>query len=171
MQQTINKNYKNIEFFPNNFHEYLLSPEVGFSHSYTLGVPRHTCKGFYRPIQVSSKIFRCFHILLIISGLNLQLYIKGDFTPSQVRWSDTYHPQTPYEPMIRYAHYVDPKTIARSYKSNWNFNKISNMYKSRDTRLTYAKNNNTPSHGISASTSRYYNPLETDSYLPRYAQI
>ncbi|XP_031633895.1 probable RNA methyltransferase bin3 isoform X2 [Contarinia nasturtii] len=49
---TIYNNYKNIEFFPNNFHEYLLSPEVGFSHSYTLGVPRHTSKGFYRPIQL-----------------------------------------------------------------------------------------------------------------------
>lgn len=53
-QPTIFNNYKNIEFFPNNFHEYLLSPEVGFSHSYTLGVPRHASKGFYRPIQVSS---------------------------------------------------------------------------------------------------------------------
>lgn len=36
-QPTIYNNYKSIEFFPNNFHEYLLSPEVGFSHSYTLG--------------------------------------------------------------------------------------------------------------------------------------
>lgn len=53
LQPTIFNNYKNIEFFPNNFHEYLLSPEVGFSHSYALGVPRHASKGFYRPIQVS----------------------------------------------------------------------------------------------------------------------
>lgn len=52
-QPTIFNNYKSIEFFPNNFHEYLLSPEVGFSHSYALGVPRHASKGFYRPIQVS----------------------------------------------------------------------------------------------------------------------
>lgn len=51
-QENIFNNYKNIEFFPNKFHEYLLSPEVGFSHSYALGIPRHASKGFYRPIQV-----------------------------------------------------------------------------------------------------------------------
>uniref|UniRef100_A0A1A9ZFS5 RNA methyltransferase n=1 Tax=Glossina pallidipes TaxID=7398 RepID=A0A1A9ZFS5_GLOPL len=44
-------NYNSIELFPNKFHEYLLSSEVGFSHSYTLGVPRHLNKGFSRPIQ------------------------------------------------------------------------------------------------------------------------
>lgn len=52
-QQTIADNYRNIEFFPNSFHEYLLSPEVGFSHSYTLGIARHARKGFRRPVQVS----------------------------------------------------------------------------------------------------------------------
>lgn len=52
-QQTIFNNYKSIEFFPNAFHEYLLSPEVGFSHSYTLGIARHATKGFRRPVQVS----------------------------------------------------------------------------------------------------------------------
>lgn len=49
---TIFNNYKNIEFYPNKFHEYLLSTEVGFSHSYPLGIPRHLSKGFRRPIQV-----------------------------------------------------------------------------------------------------------------------
>lgn len=52
LQPEIYNNYKQIEFFPNKFHEYLLSSEVGFSHSYTLGVPRHMNKGFCRPIQV-----------------------------------------------------------------------------------------------------------------------
>lgn len=52
-QPQIFNNYKEIDFFPNNFHEYLLSPEVGFSHSYTLGAPKHASKGFYRPIQVN----------------------------------------------------------------------------------------------------------------------
>lgn len=52
-QPEIYNNYKQIEFFPNKFHEYLLSSEVGFSHSYTLGVPRHMNKGFCRPIQVN----------------------------------------------------------------------------------------------------------------------
>uniref|UniRef100_A0A1B0DMV3 RNA methyltransferase n=1 Tax=Phlebotomus papatasi TaxID=29031 RepID=A0A1B0DMV3_PHLPP len=51
LTETIFNNYKSIEFFPNKFHEYLLSPEVGFSHSYALGVPRHLSKGFRRPIQ------------------------------------------------------------------------------------------------------------------------
>lgn len=52
LQETIFENYKNIEFFPNRFHDFLLSPEVGFSHSYPLGIPRHLSKGFRRPIQV-----------------------------------------------------------------------------------------------------------------------
>lgn len=59
MQSEIYNNYKQIEFFPNKFHEYLLSSEVGFSHSYTLGVPRHMNKGFCRPIQVGDKQHRC----------------------------------------------------------------------------------------------------------------
>lgn len=52
LTETIYNNYSTIEFYPNKFHEYLLSPEVGFSHSYLLGVPRHLSKGFKRPIQV-----------------------------------------------------------------------------------------------------------------------
>lgn len=53
LTENIYNNYRTIEFFPDYFHEYLLSNEVGFSHSYTLGVPRHLNKGFCRPIQVS----------------------------------------------------------------------------------------------------------------------
>lgn len=52
LQEDIYNNYHNIEFYPNKFHEYLLSTEVGFSHSYTLGIPKHLSKGFSRPIQV-----------------------------------------------------------------------------------------------------------------------
>lgn len=51
-QETIFINYRSIEFFPNKFHEYLLGPEVGFSHSYLLGIPTNINKGFRRPIQV-----------------------------------------------------------------------------------------------------------------------
>ena len=54
LQETIFENYQKIEFFPKYFHDYLLSPEVGFSHSFPLGIPRHLSKGFRRPIQVSS---------------------------------------------------------------------------------------------------------------------
>lgn len=52
VSETVKKNYKSIRFFPKKFNEYLLSSEVGFSHSYPLGIPRHLSKGFSRPIQV-----------------------------------------------------------------------------------------------------------------------
>ncbi|XP_055857287.1 7SK snRNA methylphosphate capping enzyme bin3 [Episyrphus balteatus] len=135
LTETIYNNYKNIEFFPNKFHEYLLSNEVGFSHSYTLGVPRHMSKGFCRPIQ---------------------LYAKGDFTPNHVRWSDAYNPQTPYEAyrgiyatMPRQPHPVPSAYDTPSCGGN------SGSYSCRQT----------PMH---QPTSQYYNPLETDSYLPSY---
>lgn len=53
LTETTLNNYRNIEFFPNKFHEYLLGPEIGFSHSWLLGIPRHLNKGFRRPIQVN----------------------------------------------------------------------------------------------------------------------
>lgn len=69
LQDTTCENYKNIEFFPNKFHDYLLSPEVGFSHSYPLGIPRHLSKGFRRPIQVS-----CFNSTLLYSVFLCSLF-------------------------------------------------------------------------------------------------
>lgn len=51
-QQTMYNNYKSIEFFPNKFQEFLLSTEVGFSHTSLLGILRHA-KGFKRSLQVS----------------------------------------------------------------------------------------------------------------------
>lgn len=51
------ENYKSIKFFPKKFNEFLLSTEVGFSHSYPLGIPKHLSKGFSRPIQVSHSFF------------------------------------------------------------------------------------------------------------------
>lgn len=130
LTETIYKNYSCIEFFPNKFHEYLLSNEVGFSHSFTLGVPRHFSKGFTRPIQ---------------------LYAKGDFTPNHVQWSDAYNPQTPY---------VAYRGIYASIP-----------------RPPYPQCWETPRSGGNTSCfqtpmyqpgSQYYNPLETDSYLPSY---
>ncbi|XP_055693717.1 7SK snRNA methylphosphate capping enzyme bin3-like [Lutzomyia longipalpis] len=138
LTETIFNNYKAIEFFPNKFHEYLLSPEVGFSHSYALGVPRHLSKGFRRPIQ---------------------LYVKGDFTPSQVRWSDAHHPQTPYTPYRGiYAEMMLPPP------------RLNSVYGPESTPYANCGSYSyryTPSQSIS-STSQYYNPLETDSYLPSY---
>lgn len=108
-----------------------MSPEVGFSHSYPLGVPRHLSKGFRRPIQ---------------------LYVKGDYTPSQVMWSDAHHPpQTPYTPYRGiYAEMMCPPP--RGYNMN---------------SSAWGGGDNTPFRPM-ASTSQYYNPKETDSYLPSY---
>ncbi|XP_053203170.1 7SK snRNA methylphosphate capping enzyme-like [Panonychus citri] len=44
------KNYLSIKFKPDDFNEYLLSSEVGFSSSELLKTPIHESKGFQRPI-------------------------------------------------------------------------------------------------------------------------
>lgn len=54
-QETIWKNYNSIELFPHQFREYLLSPEVGFSHCRVLDIPQHAAKGFRRPITMFVK--------------------------------------------------------------------------------------------------------------------
>ncbi|XP_018784778.1 PREDICTED: probable RNA methyltransferase bin3 [Bactrocera latifrons] len=138
----IYNNYRNIEFFPNKFHEYLLSSEVGFSHSYTLGVPRHLSKGFCRPIQ---------------------LYAKGDYTPNHVRWSDAYYPQTPFEAYrgiyatmpprpAGLATYAMSSTRSQAYDTPHYTGGTSGPYSCRQTPMYQP----------------IYNPLETDSYLPSY---
>lgn len=76
VSETVRDNYSSIRFFPKKFNEYLLSSEVGFSHSYPLGIPRHLNKGFSRPIQ---------------------LFVKGEFTPSHAQWSDYHMRSTPYQ--------------------------------------------------------------------------
>lgn len=55
MQETIYRNYNNIEFFPDKFTQYLLSAEVGFAKSEILAFPQHYSKGFQRPIQMFTK--------------------------------------------------------------------------------------------------------------------
>ncbi|XP_023030218.1 7SK snRNA methylphosphate capping enzyme isoform X2 [Leptinotarsa decemlineata] len=55
LTETIYKNYNSIEFFPDKFREYLLSPAVGFAKSEILGYPPHQARGFRRPIQVFTK--------------------------------------------------------------------------------------------------------------------
>ena len=47
--------YKSIQFKPEQFKEYLLSEEVGFSECQELGVPAAKSKGFERPILVFTK--------------------------------------------------------------------------------------------------------------------
>lgn len=82
MTSQIYENYKRVNFPPQQFADYLLSQEVGFSHYYTLGVTQHLSKGFKRPII---------------------LFVKGDFTPREAtKWSDVYFPNTPYprRPMV-----------------------------------------------------------------------
>ncbi|CAG9862614.1 unnamed protein product [Phyllotreta striolata] len=55
LTETIFNNYNSIEFFPEKFREYLLSPAVGFAKGEILGYPVHQAKGFRRPIQVFTK--------------------------------------------------------------------------------------------------------------------
>ncbi|CAH1155978.1 unnamed protein product [Phaedon cochleariae] len=55
LTDTIYKNYSSIEFFPDKFREYLLSPAVGFAKGEILGYPAHQAKGFRRPVQVFTK--------------------------------------------------------------------------------------------------------------------
>ncbi|XP_019773192.1 7SK snRNA methylphosphate capping enzyme bin3 isoform X2 [Dendroctonus ponderosae] len=55
LTETIYQNYKSIDFFPDKFSEYLLSPAVGFAKSEILGYPYHKSAGFRRPIQVFTK--------------------------------------------------------------------------------------------------------------------
>ncbi|XP_053963356.1 7SK snRNA methylphosphate capping enzyme bin3 [Anastrepha ludens] len=133
-------NYRNIEFFPNKFHEYLLSSEVGFSHSYTLGVPRHLSKGFCRPIQ---------------------LYAKGDYTPNHIRWSDAYYPQTPFEAYRGIYATMPPRPAGlASYAMS------STRSQAYDTPH-YTGGTSGP-YSCHQTPQPIYNPLETDSYLPSY---
>uniref|UniRef100_A0A1I8NP20 RNA methyltransferase n=1 Tax=Stomoxys calcitrans TaxID=35570 RepID=A0A1I8NP20_STOCA len=55
MTETIHTNYKNMEFFPKHFEDFLLSPEIGFTKVDLMGVPDHCKKGFKRPIQIFYK--------------------------------------------------------------------------------------------------------------------
>ncbi|XP_049547331.1 7SK snRNA methylphosphate capping enzyme bin3 [Anopheles darlingi] len=155
LTETIFENYKNIEFFPCRFHDYLLSPEVGFSHSYPLGIPRHLSKGFRRPIQ---------------------LYIKGDFTPSQAKWSDTYHPATPYE--NHRGIYTDIVTASQTaagciwgamtpYAPSYSYRQPPTPSHSSGANGGTGSGASGSGNGF-ASTSPYYNPRQTDSYLPSY---
>ena len=54
-QERIFKNYQNIKFFPDQFTQYLLSPEVGFSKCEVVSIPPHPSKGFQRPLHLFTK--------------------------------------------------------------------------------------------------------------------
>ena len=52
---TIAENYKNIAFFPRDFHSYPMSREVGFTIYRRLGRPQAKKKGFDRPLDLYTK--------------------------------------------------------------------------------------------------------------------
>lgn len=54
-QERTYKTYQSIEFFPQKFTQYLLSPEVGFNKCEVVSIPAHPSKGFQRPIQLFTK--------------------------------------------------------------------------------------------------------------------
>eukprot|EP00794_Sanderia_malayensis_P015219 gene15219-16793_t len=55
LTQSIREAFDSIKFKPDQFINYLLSPEVGFAKSQLLGVPKHKAQGFQRPIYVLTK--------------------------------------------------------------------------------------------------------------------
>ncbi|CAG2108177.1 unnamed protein product [Medioppia subpectinata] len=60
INETIHKNFNAIKFRPEQFNEYLLSREVGFSQSELIGTPENPSKGFRRPLYVFTKSGVCF---------------------------------------------------------------------------------------------------------------
>ena len=52
LQPTIAENYKNISFFPRDFHSYLMSREVGFTIYRRLGRPQAKKKGKSRYLEL-----------------------------------------------------------------------------------------------------------------------
>ncbi|XP_008545981.1 7SK snRNA methylphosphate capping enzyme [Microplitis demolitor] len=55
LTERIYRNYHSIEFFPQKFTQYLISPEVGFTQCEVVSIPPHPSKGFQRPIQLFTK--------------------------------------------------------------------------------------------------------------------
>lgn len=56
LSDKIRENYSTILFKPEEFTDYLLSPEVGFGSMELMGQPDHCKAGFKRPIQIFSKV-------------------------------------------------------------------------------------------------------------------
>ncbi|XP_041977119.1 7SK snRNA methylphosphate capping enzyme bin3-like [Aricia agestis] len=131
---TIYENFNSIELFPNKFREYLLSPEVGFSKCLVLGVPQHASKGFRRPIQ---------------------LYVKGDFTPSKARWSDAYAPSSHHKPEAEPPRRTVYAPVEPAYRP------------SDDAPSCGAVTPYSPNLDSCADDSPFYNP-RSDSYAPSY---
>ncbi|KPI91541.1 putative methyltransferase bin3 [Papilio xuthus] len=131
---TIYENFNSIEMFPHKFREYLLSPEVGFSKCCVLGVPQHASKGFRRPIQ---------------------LFVKGDFTPSKARWSDAHAPSSHYQPEAEPPRRTVYAPVAPAYRP------------SDDAPSCGAATPYSPNLDCSADDSPFYNP-RSDSYAPSY---
>ncbi|GBP37053.1 Probable RNA methyltransferase bin3 [Eumeta japonica] len=131
---TIYENFNSIELLPNKFRDYLLSPEVGFSKCCILGVPQHASKGFRRPIQ---------------------LYIKGDFTPSKACWSDAYAPSSHHRSETEPPRRTVYAPVEPAYRP------------SDDAPSCGAATPFSPNLDCCADDSPFYNP-RSDSYAPSY---
>lgn len=85
------------------------------------------------------------------------MYVKGDFTPNQAaKWSDAYIPSTPHEysrPPI-YLDLLYNNRHGSTVTSPFNYRPRSTPYYMASPYLT--------------SPSPYYNPRQSDSYLPSY---
>lgn len=60
LTEAIYKNYSRIQFKPEQFTSYLVSPEVGFARYELVGTPQSTTKGFQRPIYLFHKSHSSF---------------------------------------------------------------------------------------------------------------
>lgn len=114
---------------------------MGFSKCCVLGVPQHLSKGFRRPIH---------------------LYIKGDFTPSKVQWSDTYAPSNHQSDSQFPVSEGQPKKVYANFV-NLTYNP-SPLWSHQNTPLYVPFT--PPVHTQSVDSPAYYNPLS--DYLPSY---
>ena len=60
------ENFKSIEFRPEQFNEYLLSREIGFSQSELIGTPANPSKGIF-------KLYCCNQMVIILISLEYRV--------------------------------------------------------------------------------------------------
>ncbi|KAJ8952143.1 hypothetical protein NQ318_018479, partial [Aromia moschata] len=106
LTETIYKNYNSIDFFPEKFREYLLSPAVGFAKSEILGFPAHQSKGFRRPIQVFTKstMFPSERIEVTPSNITPNVGVYNDSLYQKICKTGKYESQTQVEGCVEHVY-------------------------------------------------------------------
>ncbi|KAL3268384.1 hypothetical protein HHI36_007500 [Cryptolaemus montrouzieri] len=109
LTETIFKHYNGIEFFPNKFTEYLLSPIVGFAKSEILGYPQCHSKGFRRPIQLFTKstMFLSERIEATPSNITPNNPLYNDSLYQSILKTQKYEPQNSQQVEYIYSGILD----------------------------------------------------------------